>query len=138
MKESGHCLCGAVRFEVDGAPAYLCQCHCTMCRLGVGATPVAWATFRRQGLRLLAGQPTWFQSSPEARRGFCATCGASLFFENSKFPEEVDVTIGSLERADDMAPTMHIWVPSRAAWARVDDGLPCHVRGPGTPAADPD
>jgi len=23
----------------------------------------------------------WFQSSPQARRGFCGTCGASLFWQ---------------------------------------------------------
>ena len=132
MTITGHCLCGAIRFEVEGAPAHLCQCHCSKCRLGVGATPVAWATFPRAGLAIRAGAPAWFESSDHARRGFCSTCGCSLFFVNSRFPDEIDVTTACLDQAEALAPTMHIWVPSKVAWARTDDGLPCHVRGPGT------
>jgi hypothetical protein len=133
MKTSGQCLCGAIKYEVSGPPAHLCLCHCTQCRQGVGATPVAWATFARQGLALSAGEPAWFSSSPHAKRGFCPACGCSVFFENKNFPDEIDVTVASLDRPDDFAPTMHIWVPSKVAWARTDDGLPCHVRGPNTP-----
>ena len=53
MKTSGQCLCGAIKYEVSGTPAHLCLCHCTQCRQGVGATPVAWATHHgtRSGCR---------------------------------------------------------------------------------------
>ncbi|HKE18968.1 MAG TPA: GFA family protein [Kofleriaceae bacterium] len=132
-KTSGHCLCGAVRFEVSGPGTSLSLCHCAMCRLSVGATPVAWATFSRATLALLGAEPTWYQSSPEARRGFCATCGCSLFFESSACPDDLDVTTACLDQVDAFAPTAHTWVPSKVAWARTDDGLPRHARASSSP-----
>jgi hypothetical protein len=131
MTITGHCLCGAIQFEIDGDPACLSQCHCVQCRVAAGATPVAWATFQRAGLAIRAGAPAWFQSSSHARRGFCSACGTSLFFENMRFPDEIDVTTACLDQVDALAPTMHIWVSSKVAWARTDD-LPCHARAPGT------
>jgi hypothetical protein len=136
MKASGHCLCGAIRFEVRGPGANLSHCHCTSCRLAVGATPVAWTTFPRATLTLLGAEPAWYQSSSHARRGFCATCGSSLFFENSRFPDELDVVTACLDQVEAFAPTMHIWVASKVAWARTDDGLPCHLRSPDSPLAE--
>jgi hypothetical protein len=131
---TGSCLCGAIQFEIRGPqrgkPGY---CHCVQCRRGVGATPVAWATFERAALSIRAGTPAWFQSSPTARRGFCSTCGSSLFFEASAEPDVVDVTVASLDQADDFAPAMHIFVPSKVAWARLDDGLPQHQRDSRSP-----
>jgi hypothetical protein len=134
MTITGHCLCGAIRFEVAGEPVLLSQCHCAQCRLGAGATPVAWTTVARRAVTVRAGEPAWYRSSDHARRGFCSTCGSSLFFENARFPDELDITTACLDQADALAPTMHIWVSSKLAWARTDDGLPCHARGPG---ADP-
>jgi hypothetical protein len=133
MKTSGQCLCGAIRFELSGPPSILCYCHCELCRRSVGAAPVAWASYDRAGFRLLAGAPAWFSSSPTARRGFCATCGSSLFFESANAPNDIDVTIATLESANELAPDRHIWVSSKLAWERTDDGFPCHARDTKSP-----
>lgn len=131
---SGSCLCQAIQFEIRGPqrgrPGY---CHCVQCRRGVGATPVAWATFERATLIVRTGEPAWYQSSPGARRGFCAICGCSLFFETTAEPDIFDVTVASLDQADQLAPALHIFVPSRVSWARVDDGLPLHQRDSRSP-----
>jgi hypothetical protein len=111
----------------------LCYCHCDLCRRSVGATPVAWATYERGGFRVTAGEPSWFSSSAAARRGFCPSCGCSLFFESSRAPAEIDVTIVALENANELAPDRHIWVSSKLAWARTDDGLPCHAEDSTSP-----
>jgi hypothetical protein len=129
----GQCYCGAIVFEVTGAPSVVCLCHCSQCRRSVGATPVAWATFARSGWTLRQGTPRWLQSSAAARRGFCADCGSSLFFAGAATPDEIDVTVVSLEDADRLPPERHIWVPSKLPWARTDDGLPCHVADSGSP-----
>lgn len=76
----GSCLCGDVTFEAEAPLRAVVACHCTQCRKISGhfwaATSVPMARFhliREAGLR-------WFRSSPKAQRGFCATCGASLFW----------------------------------------------------------
>ncbi|MFZ1726798.1 MAG: GFA family protein [Albidovulum sp.] len=76
----GSCLCGGVSFEMTD-PCGISVCHCSQCRRTSGhiwaATSVPLGDFhliRAETLR-------WFPSSPEAQRGFCATCGASLFWQ---------------------------------------------------------
>ena len=76
----GSCLCGAVEFSADPPLRSVVACHCTQCRKSSGhfwaATSVPLDHFhliREDGLR-------WYQSSAFARRGFCETCGASLFW----------------------------------------------------------
>ena len=37
---TGSCLCGAVRFEVEGDATELYQCHCSLCRKSTGSAAV--------------------------------------------------------------------------------------------------
>ena len=135
---SGSCFCGDVRYRVGGPALTICQCHCSMCQRSVGAPVVTWATFERRNFEATGRALAWFESSPEARRGFCERCGASLFFESERFPGLIDVTVVTLENAASLAPTMHIYVRSRQPWMNVADGLPCHAGDSSSPAiADP-
>jgi hypothetical protein len=77
----GSCLCGAVEFEITGQSRDVIACHCSQCRkvsghyLAASSAPLSNISMIRQdGLR-------WFRSSATARRGFCANCGANLFWE---------------------------------------------------------
>lgn len=123
-RSTGGCFCGVVRYVITTAPLRVAVCHCSMCRRSVGAPAVPWATFPRAGLQIIEGIPAWCRSSEHARRGFCPACGASLFFETTRAPDEVDVTVATLDDAASVAPTHHIWVPDRLPWTHIDDGLP--------------
>jgi len=120
---SGSCLCTAVRYTVGGPAATVCVCHCTICRQAVGSPGVPWATFRRDALAV-EGTVSWYRSSEHARRGFCGTCGTSLFFETEREPNAVDVTVASLREADKVVPRYHSWAPSKLAWETLADNLP--------------
>ncbi|MEM6305516.1 MAG: GFA family protein [Pseudomonadota bacterium] len=76
----GSCLCGAVRYEISGPARQIVGCHCTQCRKTSGhyvaATQVADCDLIIQN----AGGLRWYRSSDAAERGFCARCGASLFW----------------------------------------------------------
>ena len=94
----GGCLCGAVRFRLDPPLRDVIACHCTQCRKTSGhlwaATSVPLAAFH---LTQVAGL-RWFQSSAQARRGFCGDCGASLFWELAG-EGRISVAAGALEGA---------------------------------------
>lgn len=121
----GGCCCGAVRYATDDAPYDETVCHCGDCRRAVGATAVAWFTVPADGLRLTAGQPRTFPSSPGVTRSFCGDCGTSLFY--ARDPEaEVDVTTASLDDPDAVPPKDHVHAASRPRWAVIADGLPVH------------
>ena len=123
---TGGCFCGAVRYRVDGAPFFETSCHCTICRRTSGAPFVAWLSVRRSEFRMLAGDPTRFRSSDVATRSFCARCGTPLTFEHDGWPDDVDVTICSLDEPDAVAPKDHTWVSRRLRWVHLADGLPEH------------
>lgn len=76
----GQCLCGAVQYELHGPVRPVMACHCTQCRKTSGhyvaATQVKTRDLSVEGEESL----TWYQSSSEARRAFCSTCGSQLFW----------------------------------------------------------
>ena len=77
MEMTGHCLCGAVTFAADVGPK-IGACHCGQCRrwasgpyFAVAAKSVAFEGAENIGR---------YRSSGWAERGFCKTCGGSLFY----------------------------------------------------------
>ena len=77
---SGGCLCGSLRFTVEGKASFPHLCSCTMCQKWSGAPTVAWVEFPQAGLTWEGpgGEPAYFRSSEKSRRGFCTTCGGTL------------------------------------------------------------
>src|SRR3546814_5893625 len=74
-KLEGGCQCGAVRYDVTGAPVMTAICHCSMCRRANAAPAVAWAMFQEQQVNFTGAHPKLYASSEQAQRGFCEICG---------------------------------------------------------------
>lgn len=75
---TGRCLCGGVSFTAEGVEAHHYVCHCGMCRRWSGGPFFAAVTQRVsfEGAKNVAT----YQSSDWAERGFCKSCGTSLFY----------------------------------------------------------
>lgn len=132
----GGCLCGAVRYRATGRPVRVNYCHCRMCLKATGAPVSAWATFARSQVRFVQGRPTLRRSSDIARHGFCATCGSALTWEGDGDPDLTDVSIGSLDHPEKVAPQEHLWTESAVRWLHIDDELPRHHRSRSEGAGD--
>src|SRR3984957_15342431 len=80
VKQSGGCLCGGVRYVVNGPLRGVIACHCAQCRKTSGhyaamtSAPSADLEFT-ESARL-----AWYKSSDPAERGFCRVCGSNLFW----------------------------------------------------------
>jgi hypothetical protein len=96
-----------------------------MCQLALGAPLPAWVNFSLEGFAWSAGEPAWYRSSPRLQRGFCATCGTSLCTLHDA-DDEICMTLASLDDPAQIAPILHMWTSSQAAWLEVDDDLPRH------------
>ena len=120
----GGCQCGAVRYEIGGPALTTALCHCSMCRRANGAPAVAWAMFRDADVRFIRDGRRDYASSPATRRGFCATCGTPISFTAGFIPGLIDITIGSLDRPEALAPTLHYWDSRRLPWLKFADDLP--------------
>ena len=121
---AGRCLCRAVRYRCGPLLYPPTLCHCESCRRAAGAHAVGWFTVRRSDLTWTGTAPREFESSPGVNRTFCGQCGTPLTYRSAKRPEEVDLTIGSLERPELAPPADHIWMDDAPSWDRPGDGLP--------------
>ena len=70
------------------------------------------------------GEPAVYRSSAKAERLFCRACGTPLVFREIAQPEQLDVTLASLDDPEAVRPSHHIWTSSRISWFDVADDLP--------------
>ncbi len=122
----GHCLCGAVRYEETARRTLGTVCHCSLCRRAAGSPMVGWFTVPRGAYRIVSGTPVSYRSSLHAVRTFCGTCGTPLTFESARFPDETDVTIGSLDDPEQVPPRDHTRAATKLTWVKLSDGLPVY------------
>ena len=124
----GSCLCGAVRFDVAGALPAASACHCSQCRRQSGhywsSTDVPAAALTLHG----GENVTWFRSSPEAERGFCAACGSFLFWRGVE-AATISVSMGALAAPTGVRLGSHIYVADKGDYYELTDGLPQHAQG---------
>jgi len=127
----GGCQCRAVRFRLPIQPPLLTAlCHCRSCRRAHSAPAVAWALYAH-GDVAFSGEPMQvYESSPGARRSFCARCGTALSFEADYLPGLIDIAIGSLDEPARLPPQMHSWDEERLPWLQTAVALPRHAAFP--------
>lgn len=119
----GSCLCGAVRFQVNGDLPPPSACHCSQCRKHSGhyeaSTDIPRSALTVHG----AENVTWYHSSPKVRRGFCATCGSSLFWDPI-FKDWTAVAMGAFDGPTSTKLGKHIFVADKGDYYDIGDGLP--------------
>ena len=127
----GGCLCGGVRYRIGAEPHDADYCHCRMCQRATGAPVVAWLTVASAGFTWTKGALAVYRSSEKAERLFCPRCGTQLGFRELAEPDQLDVTLASLDDPEAVRPSHHIWTASRIGWFDTADDLPRYPnRGP--------
>jgi hypothetical protein len=114
----GSCLCGAVRFEVEGDFQQFYLCHCGHCRKDSGSAHAANLFASGAILRWVSGKDkvTCF-TLPSTRHSkcFCSTCGSALPRVESDGAWLV-VPAGSLDSDVTRKPDAQIFGSRRASW----------------------
>lgn len=123
MQLRGQCLCGQVRYEIEGPPLRVHYCHCGMCRQATGGPFAVLAWIDRHNLRWITQPPALRRSSPIAERGFCPECGTPLLLSYDG-RSDIALTVGSLDDAASWAPASHYGVEGRLPWVDCGKGLP--------------
>ena len=125
-KVEGRCLCGDVRFQVEGAPIWVGHCHCQSCRRNTGAAVATFVGFAPEQVTYTAGERQMYESSPGVRRRFCGKCGTPLSYEADRFPGEIHLYISTLDEPDRFIPEFHVFYAERIPWFEIADDLPRH------------
>lgn len=93
----GRCLCGDTQFSIKGEPFAPHTCSCTMCQRWAGAPTVPWVSFK--GNLNFTGKHKslhYYQSSKDAKRGRCKTCGSPIEVLDDRYPGETCIVVSCL------------------------------------------
>jgi len=134
IKFSGSCLCGAVKYEVEGEVERFSHCHCGRCRKATGtghASNVLVSPL--SSLKWLAGESLLARYEvPEAKRFyncFCSRCGSPM----PRVIEQLDAVLvpaGSVDGDLPALPQHRIFWGSRADWSCPAGELPAFSEYP--------
>lgn len=128
----GSCLCGAVRFEVEGDFERFYLCHCQHCRKDTGSAHAANLFSSSATLKWLSGedQVTVFNlPNTRHRNSFCSTCGSALP-DVQMDGALLKVPAGSLDTEVALRPDAHIFAASKANWDEALEKIPKVARLP--------
>lgn len=129
---AGSCLCGKVRYEINGNIGDVVHCHCITCRKAHGAAFSSVAAVKVGDFTVLGDEHlSQFESSPGKIRHFCSHCGTQIYAKR-KTAQHIVLRLGSLDESmdDSMEGSLqlkeknHIWVSQKASWYSIDSHLP--------------
>ena len=122
---TGRCMCGALTYRADAEPINVRVCHCTICQKATGAPFFARILVPLEAVQI-SGPVRWYNSSTEVARGFCASCGSTLFSKRDS-NGVIGLGFGSLDNPNNFSPQEHIWVSEQQRWLRFVDKLPTYA-----------
>ncbi len=121
---AGGCACGRVRFSATVADDEAYLCHCRMCQRATGSVSIAFKNLMQADVSWESG-PDWYDSSPIAKRPYCARCGTSLGFQFKEGPN-LDLTVAAFDDPSRFKPASHFGAESlHEAWIDTSS-LPRH------------
>ena len=122
----GSCLCGGIKYEIDGPLRNALYCHCSMCRKFHGSAFRARAAVPKSSFRLVQGEELLasYRSSEDTVKRFCKVCGSAMFNSWDPEPDMYGLAMGSLDDDPGIRPSCHIFVGSKAPWYEITDDLP--------------
>ena len=138
ISADGRCLCGKVRYHIEGDAFGIIYCHCQRCRKHTGA---AFAPFV-----IASGEITWTSGKDNlgvykhdvAERAFCRDCGSSMPVPHSDPNKLSNIHGGNIL---DMAPPLdswHLFTASACPWTSIPaDANRYDTVAPGHEAFDP-
>ena len=117
----GGCKCGGVQYTSAARPGDIIFCHCRTCQQLSGSAnlpftrvPTSALTFTETSTRKT------LKLSDVAERSFCSGCGSPITMVYSFIPEEVSLTMSSVDlhsmKCEPPTVSKHIFLSEKAPW----------------------
>lgn len=127
---NGSCLCGKIKFKINGEILAMTNCHCSQCRKATGAAFGTLAICKKSDFTYTDGKDhiSSYKVSDKVTRDFCDNCGSPLpVLEHEAFGVLLmGIPAGLLDDDPKVKPTKHIFVGSKAPWWDITDDSPQH------------
>lgn len=124
---TGGCLCGAVRYRLDGDPLAVVACHCRNCQRQSGSALSIVVVVPRPALHVDGTLKTFEDQGTSGQpvyRRFCPDCGSPILTDTSAAEAQGLIFIkgGTADNAQDLMPTTHHWTERAHRWIDFPDG----------------
>ena len=123
----GGCLCGRVRFRIDGEPMMSGRCCCQACQKLSGSGSAENVAFAEAAVSVdgqVADYKWTADSGGAVTTSFCPNCGSPLFGQSSSMPGMQIIRVGALDDPSLYEPQMVVYAKRRHAWVHHDDSIP--------------
>ena len=132
MTQTGSCLCGNIRYEIDGEPSITGICHCKNCQRQAGSAFSTLAAVPREAFRFIQGEPKLYadadtKSGNTVERWFCNNCGSPIYSGVDSSPDNWFLKTGTLDDTSTWEPRFQAWCDSKQNWVTLEDGVPAHA-----------
>lgn len=118
-QRAGGCSCGAVRYQVRGAPVRMLNCHCRDCQRASGSAFAAIFVVPKSQFEIsgdLRYHAAVGSSGKRIERGFCPVCGSQVAIRLERAPDIVALQAASLDDPSAHRPTFDIYTDSAQPW----------------------
>ncbi len=131
---TGGCLCGAIRFEIEGSISSIWLCHCSKCRRVTGSAFHPTALCHARDFRFACGedQIASHRTASGYTTRFCRNCGSPVPAQ-LEGTDSLTLSLGTLDQDPGKRVVHHIFTASKAPWYEICDDLPQYAEHkPGT------
>ncbi len=118
---TGSCLCGNVVYQVNGPLRPVVGCHCVQCRKTTGHFMAATGANLANFTITSSADLKWYRSSDSAQRGFCGTCGSTLFWQ-ADGKDYIAIAAGTIDGNTGLHTEGHIFCESAGDYYEISDG----------------
>ncbi len=133
MVREGGCLCGKVRFRLEGEPAMQSVCHCRNCQRQAGSAFSVIVGAASSAVTVIGELKTYEDhgdSGGAVLRSFCPNCGAPVVSHIPAAPDFVIIKGGAFDDISWLDPHVHYWTDSAQTWVSIPETAMAFSRNP--------
>ncbi len=122
----GGCLCGEVRYVVEGPARMGGLCMCRTCQKVSGGMGNVFMGVDATAFRYTRGEPlAYCRGGDTPTRRFCGTCGVHLTAHSPHAPGGTLIKVGTLDDPGLFAgPQLVVWTSQMQAFHQLPPGVP--------------
>ena len=117
------CLCGGIKIKVKGRLRDVINCHCSQCLKTHGNYAAYTACPENKIVFINTKTLRWYHSSNIAKRGFCSTCGASMFYKLLK-SKNISIAAGMFYNPTKLKTHSNIYTKGKLDYYKLDSRIP--------------
>ncbi len=132
-KFSGKCLCGEITYYASGSPVVVAQCHCEECRRLSGTGHTVGAMFVAEAVTVTGILSEYSYSSDKGSKvtkAFCANCGSPIYGMNTRLPDHLTLSLGTMDEASGLDVEVVIFERDRPHWDRLGEEVASFAEQP--------